>query len=541
MAAATAMSPRTADFAAACAQALPDILRKDRGLFATLLVVWMLGGYFLFIYTSARHSTFEAPGAAEPPDPGARAGEPAEEARLRRRVAQLARGGLSEAHLRAEEEAVRRRLPPLCRLWSPAACEAWVRETLALRARERRRNATRGHGAGGGSGRESPRAVQLVLRGPHFQRWWPHVMPQVAASAAAECPVPCDVRLPKDAPPRPLRAPDGETAVVAVDTLAPGAPPPLAGGGRANASVAVVALETARGAGTHGAASLRATDWLVSWSRQSEVPINYMYAWQGPCGVPQGAGRAPNSTAGWDRALERCMAPAPRTARDMARRTRLAAAFISNCAAKERLAFYRELLAHLPEGSVDSWGRCARTPGLPPEAVAAQHLPPGAHRLPAAPQGRGRHAQRGPTRSANKVALLAGRGYKFALALENGIHRDYVTEKALHAVLAGVVPVVWGAPEAADFLPGGRGSFIDALDYESPRALADHLMALDLDDGAYLRHFAWRSARRGPGVTARFAALQRQSFTALGADSWPCRLCREVAAGDGGGGGAAGG
>lgn len=526
-AAAAATTPRTADFAAACARAVPDTLRKDRGLFATLLVVWMLGGYFLFIYTSARHGAFEPPRAADPPDPGARAGEPAEEARLRRRVAQLARGGLSQARLRAEEDAVRRRLPPLCRLWSPAACEAWVRETLALRARERRRNATRGHGAG----RESPRAVQLVLRGPHFQRWWPHVVPQVAASAAAECPAPCDVRLPKDAPARPLRAPDGETAVVVVDTLEPGPRPPLATPRAANASVAVVALETGRRAATHGRRALGATDWLVSWSRQSEVPVNYMYAWQGPCGVPQGAGRAPNSTAGWDRALERCMAPAPRTARDMARRTRLAAAFISNCAATERLAFYRELLAHLPEGSVDSWGRCARTPGLPPEAVAAQHLPAGAYRLPVAPRGRGRHAQQGPARSANKVALLAGRGYKFALALENGIHRDYVTEKALHAVLAGVVPVVWGAPEAADFLPGGRGSFIDALDYESPRALAEHLMALDLDDGAYLRYFAWRSARRGPGVTPQFAALQRQSFTALGADSWPCRLCRAVAAG----------
>lgn len=117
-------------------------------------------------------------------------------------------------------------------------------------------------------------------------------------------------------------------------------------------------------------------------------------------------------------------------------------------------------------------------------------------------------------------------GLRHHQSLENSVRHDYLTEKALHPLLASVVPVVWGAPEADDFMPGGPSSYINALDFPTPAALADHLVALDRNPQAYLRHFDWRQSRGGPGPTQRFQQMQRHSFVALGADSWPCRMCR---------------
>jgi hypothetical protein len=127
-----------------------------------------------------------------------------------------------------------------------------------------------------------------------------------------------------------------------------------------------------------------------------------------------------------------------------------------------------------------------------------------------------------------KIALLETR-YKFALAFENAIRHDYVTEKALHPLLASVVPVVWGAPQACDFMPGGNASCINALDFASPQALGQYLLELDADDSKYLQYFAWRRDRGGPGPTPAFQQMQGESFTQLGASSWPCRLCKLVA------------
>lgn len=210
------------------------------------------------------------------------------------------------------------------------------------------------------------------------------------------------------------------------------------------------------------------------------------------------------------------MAPVPTV--DQVSQKRLAAAFVSNCRASERLAFMRELARHMP---VDSWGRCLHSPGLPAEAKALDS--PSARDGPsqARPaEGSGADARRGM----RKIALLSG--YKFALAFENSVRQDYLTEKALHPLLAATVPVLWGAPQADAFMPGGPGSYINALDFPSPQALARHLLALDRDPERYLRHFDWRTSRGGTGATGAFQRLQRQNFVALGPDSWPCRLCQ---------------
>ena len=54
---------------------------------------------------------------------------------------------------------------------------------------------------------------------------------------------------------------------------------------------------------------------------------------------------------------------------------------------------------------------------------------------------------------------------KFALAFENSRMEDYVTEKFFAAVEAGAIPVVYGAPNIAQYAPEGGKSIIDASEY----------------------------------------------------------------------------
>jgi len=99
-----------------------------------------------------------------------------------------------------------------------------------------------------------------------------------------------------------------------------------------------------------------------------------------------------------------------------------------------------------------------------------------------------------------KLALL-GR-YRFNLAYENCIDRDYVTEKWFDCLLAGCVPVYLGAPNIADFAPA-PDSYVDASRFPDAARLAAHLRALAAAPAAYNAMFEWK--RRS--LPARFSAL----------------------------------
>lgn len=83
------------------------------------------------------------------------------------------------------------------------------------------------------------------------------------------------------------------------------------------------------------------------------------------------------------------------------------------------------------------------------------------------------------------------REYKFYLALENTWCPDYVSEKFYQSLMNDAVPVVLSpAVEYDKFAPAG--SFIDAMDFESPKALADYLLLLDKTDSLYAGYFEWK-------------------------------------------------
>ncbi|KAM4019937.1 3-galactosyl-N-acetylglucosaminide 4-alpha-L-fucosyltransferase FUT3-like isoform 1-T3 [Anomaloglossus baeobatrachus] len=83
--------------------------------------------------------------------------------------------------------------------------------------------------------------------------------------------------------------------------------------------------------------------------------------------------------------------------------------------------------------------------------------------------------------------------YKFYLAFENSIYRDYITEKLWsNAFGSWTVPIVLGTSRKnyERFVPGD--AFIHVDDFASPKELASYLLELDKDDEKFRKYFNWR-------------------------------------------------
>ncbi|GFR51153.1 hypothetical protein Agub_g13508 [Astrephomene gubernaculifera] len=122
----------------------------------------------------------------------------------------------------------------------------------------------------------------------------------------------------------------------------------------------------------------------------------------------------------------------------------------------------------------------------------------------------------------DKVELISG--YKFCVAMENSITKDYITEKLWQALEAGCVPVYMGPHNIAEFLPDPE-AIIDYNKLGSPEALMKELERLASDKAAYEAKLSWKS-RRLEQQSADFQAkvvgsAERQPHTR-------CQLCRVV-------------
>lgn len=109
------------------------------------------------------------------------------------------------------------------------------------------------------------------------------------------------------------------------------------------------------------------------------------------------------------------------------------------------------------------------------------------------------------------------RTYKFTLAFENAIAKDYVTEKFYDPLLVGSVPVYLGAPNIEEFAPGDN-CFINAADW-SPAALAEYLTSLARDEAEYAKFLEWKSQPFRAGFLALTGMVKDHAFT---------RLCMKV-------------
>jgi hypothetical protein len=82
----------------------------------------------------------------------------------------------------------------------------------------------------------------------------------------------------------------------------------------------------------------------------------------------------------------------------------------------------------------------------------------------------------------DKMALL--KEFRFNLAFENTSSTGYVTEKLVEPLLAGCIPIYWGAPDVGrEFNPD---CMINVADFPSDQAAIDHILAVDADPQARL-------------------------------------------------------
>ncbi|KAF2365079.1 Fucosyltransferase N-terminal [Trinorchestia longiramus] len=80
--------------------------------------------------------------------------------------------------------------------------------------------------------------------------------------------------------------------------------------------------------------------------------------------------------------------------------------------------------------------------------------------------------------------------YWFYLAFENSLCQDYITEKFFKLAKYNVVPVVYGLGPYEQI--GPPHSYINVLDYNSVKDLADHMTYLSRNVTAYAEYFRWR-------------------------------------------------
>lgn len=133
---------------------------------------------------------------------------------------------------------------------------------------------------------------------------------------------------------------------------------------------------------------------------------------------------------------------------------------VSNCNAYNgREKFMKELMDKI---KVDSYGGCLRNKFNHP----SEHMK-------------------------GNIELFAS--YKFVIAIENSNCEDYVTEKLVHAIASGSIPIVAGKdnkPNYEKFLP--KNSYINIYDYKSMDDLVAHLNKIAANRTEYEKYFKFK-------------------------------------------------
>ncbi|XP_045199426.2 alpha-(1,3)-fucosyltransferase fut-6-like [Mercenaria mercenaria] len=98
--------------------------------------------------------------------------------------------------------------------------------------------------------------------------------------------------------------------------------------------------------------------------------------------------------------------------------------------------------------------------------------------------------------------------YKFYIAIENTLCRDYITEKYWNTLNRKQIPVIATTKYNTELLP--PGSFINVFDFDSIESLADELIKIENNETLYNSFFEWRKeyTRNSEGIM--------------------CKLCKEL-------------
>jgi Glycosyltransferase family 10 (fucosyltransferase) C-term len=124
----------------------------------------------------------------------------------------------------------------------------------------------------------------------------------------------------------------------------------------------------------------------------------------------------------------------------------------------------------------------------------------------------------------NKLKMF--RKYKFCETLENSADKDYVTEKVYIGLMAGCLPIYFGAPNVEDYVPTPE-SIINVRNYRNREELAAAIHALADNKTAYDERMAWR--RRDPSTwSPGFQRMVQYVGDEAGYHQHNVRLCKKV-------------
>jgi hypothetical protein len=264
---------------------------------------------------------------------------------------------------------------------------------------------------------------------------------------------------------------------------------------------------------------------LISYHAQSEIVVTYVYA------VKNGKGACIANDDKTDKGQTRCenflrwcglyfaddrlgciLQVVPHIARSgpSNRSSNALAATWVSATCERHGGYLGKLMKHM---RIDSMGACYRN------RDEGKHPALNVTDLDGIWWGKGRPL---PEERGMRKKLIASH-YRFFVSLENTILDDYVTEKFYEGFLADAVMVYLGAPNAQAHAPAPH-SFVNALDFEGPEALAAFLTGLAGDEARYGAYLAWKRER--PVRAARgFVASLGHDLVALDGSSMLCRLC----------------
>ncbi|XP_012935786.1 alpha-(1,3)-fucosyltransferase 10 [Aplysia californica] len=132
----------------------------------------------------------------------------------------------------------------------------------------------------------------------------------------------------------------------------------------------------------------------------------------------------------------------------------------------DRDEYVKQLMKHI---SVDSYGGCLNNRKLPQQIAAP--LEGMAHK---------------------EFFELLSR-YKFALAMENAVCNDYMTEKMWRPLMVGAVPIIFGSSKVKDFLPSNKSALL-LQEFKSPEHLAMVIKNLNENEVEYEKLRKWKTS-----------------------------------------------
>ena len=81
--------------------------------------------------------------------------------------------------------------------------------------------------------------------------------------------------------------------------------------------------------------------------------------------------------------------------------------------------------------------------------------------------------------------------YKFAIAFENALCKDYITEKLWRPLHLGTVPIYRGAPNVRQWLPSEKSALVFE-EFVSAEKLGEMISYLDSNDTAYNEYLEYK-------------------------------------------------